>query len=203
MTFQPELDITNTTSTPNSIPALPPSRVRIIATGPGLFDVEVDVTDEKGASTPVHYSSISASLSGSNILSCTLSSRKLSTTIVSQPPPPNSTSSQPSAERLHIFHDGKKITLTIPVPKWIESLGGEVLGAASRKGIRAPMPSVVVEVKVKPGDRVKKGQAVVVLESMKTESVMRSERDGIIVSVGCKNGEMVEEGRELVEIGDA
>lgn len=62
------------------------------------------------------------------------------------------------------------------------------------------MPSVVVEVKVSVGDKVEKGQAVVVLESMKTETVLRAEVDGIVKSVGCAKGEMVEEGRELVDI---
>jgi len=62
------------------------------------------------------------------------------------------------------------------------------------------MPSLVVEVKVKVGDKVEKGQAVVVLESMKTETVLRASVDGVVKAVGCKNGEMVEEGRELVDI---
>jgi len=62
------------------------------------------------------------------------------------------------------------------------------------------MPSLVVEVKVKLGDRVEKGQAVVVLESMKTETVLRAVSSGTVKAVGCKNGEMVEEGRELVDI---
>lgn len=62
------------------------------------------------------------------------------------------------------------------------------------------MPSVVVEVKVVVGDKVEKGQAIVVLESMKTETVLRSEVDGIVRSVGCTKGEQVEEGRQLVDI---
>jgi 3-methylcrotonyl-CoA carboxylase alpha subunit len=49
-------------------------------------------------------------------------------------------------------------------------------------------------------NKVEKGQAIVVLESMKTETVLRAEVDGVIKAVGCKNGEMVEEGRELVSI---
>ena len=62
------------------------------------------------------------------------------------------------------------------------------------------MPSLVVEVKVKVGDKVEKGQAVVVLESMKTETVLRASVNGVVKVVRCKNGEMVEEGRELVDI---
>jgi len=62
------------------------------------------------------------------------------------------------------------------------------------------MPSLVVEVRVKLGDRVEKGQAVVVLESMKTETVLRAVTGGVVKTIGCTNGEMVEEGRELVDI---
>ena len=62
------------------------------------------------------------------------------------------------------------------------------------------MPSLVVDVRVKLGDRVEKGQAIIVLESMKTETVLRADVAGVVKAVGCKNGEMVEEGRELVEI---
>jgi len=62
------------------------------------------------------------------------------------------------------------------------------------------MPSLVVEVRVAIGDRVEKGQAVVVLESMKTETVLRAPVDGVVKAVGCAKGEMVEEGRELVVI---
>jgi 3-methylcrotonyl-CoA carboxylase alpha subunit len=62
------------------------------------------------------------------------------------------------------------------------------------------MPSLVVEVRVAVGEWVEKGQVVVVLESMKTETVLRAPVDGIVKGVGCAKGEMVEEGRELVDI---
>lgn len=105
-------------------------------------------------------------------------------------------------ERLHVFYAGHKTTLVLPTPKWLLSLGGDVLGAG-KGALKAPMPSVVVEVKVNVGDKVEKGQAVVVLESMKTETVLRAEVDGVVKSVGCAKGEMVEEGRELVDIETA
>ncbi|KAG8699488.1 hypothetical protein FRC08_005282 [Ceratobasidium sp. 394] len=62
------------------------------------------------------------------------------------------------------------------------------------------MPSVVVEVKVKVGDVVKKGDIVVVLESMKTETVSCASVGGAVENVGCAAGEMIEEGKELVGI---
>lgn len=102
-------------------------------------------------------------------------------------------------ERLHVFSDGHKTTLVLPSPNWLLSLGGDLL-KVTKGALKAPMPSLVVDVRVKLGDRVEKGQAIIVLESMKTETVLRADAAGVVKAVGCKNGEMVEEGRELVEI---
>jgi len=100
-----------------------------------------------------------------------------------------------------VFSGGHKTTLVIPSPKWLLSLGGDILGAA-KGALKAPMPSLVVEVRVKVGDRVEEGQAIVVLESMKTETVLRANVAGVVKAIGCRNGEMVEEGRELVDIAE-
>ena len=135
-----------------------------------------------------------------------LEERELKTTVVSQLPPallPTTSGSPTSEERIHIFdpHTNHKTTLTIPSPKYLLSLTGDILGANKAKGVlKAPMPSVVVEVKVGVGEKVERGQAVVVLESMKTETVLRSEVDGVVRGVGCVKGEMVEEGRVLVDV---
>ncbi|KAF8485910.1 single hybrid motif-containing protein [Russula ochroleuca] len=64
------------------------------------------------------------------------------------------------------------------------------------------MPSLGVEVRVAVGERVEKGQVVVVLESMKTETVLCALVDGTVKAVWCAKGEMVEEGKELVGIGE-
>ena len=84
-------------------------------------------------------------------------------------------------------------------PAWAEELTSDAHSPA-RGALRAPMPSLVVEVRVAVGGRVEKGQAVVVLESMKTETVLRAPGDGIVKTIGCAKGEMVEEGRVLVDI---
>ncbi|TFK26778.1 3-methylcrotonyl-CoA carboxylase [Coprinopsis marcescibilis] len=159
-------------------------------------------TDDADSTTITHeFSSIPAQLLDSTTLSSQIGGQFERLTIVSQPPPPTLPASQShnSMERLHLFSDGHKVSLVLPSPKWLQSLGSDVLNA-HKGGLRAPMPSLVVEVRVKPGDRVEKGQAVVVLESMKTETVLRADTSGVVKSVGCKNGDMVEEGRELVDI---
>lgn len=166
----------------------------------GLFDISVHTP-----SVTEVYKSVPGHLDTPTTLSTTLGGTSLRTTIVSQPPPaslPASTSPS-TAERLHIFdpHTGHKTTLVIPSPKYLLSLSGDILGSTKAKGVlKAPMPSVVVEVKVALGEKVERGQALVVLESMKTETVLRSEVDGVVRAVGCVKGEMVEEGRVLVDV---
>ncbi len=125
------------------------------------------------------------------------------TTVVSQPPPnPHAPPTESNTERLHVFHGGERITLVRPPPDWLLSLAGDASSTAKSKMIRAPMPSVVVDVRVQVGDEVKKGQAIVILESMKTETVLRAEKEGRVKSIACSKGEMVEEGRELVVFED-
>lgn len=173
-----------------------PVNVHVVSTMPGHFDVTVKT------STGSHsFPSTPAQLVSPTTISTTLSSVFAKTTIVSQPPSPSvpASSSPNTMERLHVFSEGHKTTLVVPSPNWLISLGGDVLSAA-KGAIKAPMPSLVVEMRVKVGDRVEEGQAVVVLESMKTETVLRANIAGVVKAIGCKNGEMVEEGKELVDI---
>ncbi|TBU41264.1 carbamoyl-phosphate synthase L chain, ATP binding domain-containing protein [Dichomitus squalens] len=180
-----------------------PSTVHIRALSNGRFDVTTHTAS--GSHT---FTNVSAHLASPTAVTASLDGALVRTTVVSQRPPANvPASSGPSTmERLHVFHGGRKTTVVLPSPEWLLSLGGDVLGAA-KGALRAPMPSVVVEVRVKVGDRVEAGQAVVVLESMKTETVLRAPTGGVVKAVGCQKGEMVEEGRELVDVepeeGDA
>lgn len=176
-----------------------PVTVHVKSLTNGHFDITVQT-----ASSSTTFNSVPGHLVSPTSVSTTLNAATLTTTVVSQKPSPSMPASTApnTMERLHVFHEGHKTTLVLPSPKWLLSLGGDLL-AAGKGALKAPMPSVVVEVKVAVGDKVEKGQAVVVLESMKTETVLRAEVDGVVKSVGCAKGEMVEEGRELVDIESA
>jgi 3-methylcrotonyl-CoA carboxylase alpha subunit len=174
--------------------------VVIRAHASGLFDAIV--TSPNGSVK--EFTSVHAQLTSPTELSTSLVDRARRTTIVSQQPPAHipASASPATMERLHIFADGSRTTLVLPSPAWLRSLGGDILGATSG-ALRAPMPSLVVELKVSVGDRVAEGDAVIVLESMKTETVLRATRAGVVRAVSCSKGEMVEEGKELVDIEDA
>ncbi|WP_085032904.1 acetyl-CoA carboxylase biotin carboxyl carrier protein subunit [Ensifer aridi] len=65
---------------------------------------------------------------------------------------------------------------------------------------RAPMPGVVVQTSVLPGDQISAGTALMVIESMKLESVIRSPQDGMVDRIHFKEGESFEHGAVLVTI---
>ena len=61
-----------------------------------------------------------------------------------------------------------------------------------------PMPGLVVDVKVKAGERVFRGQELIILESMKMESAVSAPGDGVVESVSVKPGDAVETGTLLI-----
>ncbi|KAI0348196.1 hypothetical protein BDW22DRAFT_62808 [Trametopsis cervina] len=176
--------------------SVPPVTVHVKSLTSGRFDITVSGTNYERT-----FSSVAGHLSSPTTVTSSLDDIALRTTVVSQPPPPAmpASSSPNTMERLHIFHNGHKTSLVLPSPKWLQSLGGDVLNA-QKGALKAPMPSLVVNVPVKQGDKVNKGDAVVILESMKTEMILRAPVSGVIKSVGCQKGDMVDEGKELVSI---
>ena len=64
--------------------------------------------------------------------------------------------------------------------------------------VQAPMPGKVLQVLVKPGDAVEEGQALLVLEAMKMENMIKAVVAGIVSEVPIAEGEAVEKGALLV-----
>ena len=61
-----------------------------------------------------------------------------------------------------------------------------------------PMPGLVVQVKIAAGERVFRGQELIILESMKMESAVSAPGDGVVESVCVKTGDAVETGTVLL-----
>lgn len=68
--------------------------------------------------------------------------------------------------------------------------------------IRSPMPGLILDVLAEEGRQVKKGEKVVILESMKMENELRASRDGVVTRVHIEKGASVEKNQDLVTIGD-
>jgi len=72
--------------------------------------------------------------------------------------------------------------------------------AMAAGGFVAPMPGVVLEVRVAVGDRVTAGQILVVLEAMKMENHISAPEDGVVAEVRVEPGQQVENGAVLLVI---
>ena len=66
--------------------------------------------------------------------------------------------------------------------------------------LKAPMPGLVVSVLIEEGQEVKKGQVMLILESMKMQNELRSPRDGKVVRVKVGNGDRVEHKETILSV---
>ena len=68
--------------------------------------------------------------------------------------------------------------------------------------LTAPMPGKVLSFAVKPGDTVRKGQALAVMEAMKMEHTIAAPADGVVAELLYAPGDQVGEGAELLKLGN-
>lgn len=80
----------------------------------------------------------------------------------------------------------------------LEELGMGSMADGKAEDTKAPMPGLVIGVNVSPGDEVKKGDALLVLEAMKMENVIKASADGMVKSIEVAEGAAVEKNQVLV-----
>lgn len=73
-------------------------------------------------------------------------------------------------------------------------------GAAGSVTVAAPMPGKILGVKANPGQAVKKGDVIVILEAMKMENEIVAPQDGTIASINVATGDPVEAGQALATL---
>ena len=97
-------------------------------------------------------------------------------------------------DTIHLFWRGSVYRLVE------EEEGGRAARRHASGGLEAPMPGKVIAVNVAPGQAVKKGDELLVVEAMKMENAIRAPRDGTVRSVAARVGDMVGPGAVLVEL---
>ncbi|PGH16750.1 hypothetical protein AJ80_05065 [Polytolypa hystricis UAMH7299] len=98
------------------------------------------------------------------------------------------------------FQRGRQYRLRIPRAKWME----KALGLKDvTNSVLAPMPCKILRVEVSEGQAVEKDQPLVVIESMKMETVIRSPQNGVVSKVVHKQGDICKAGTALVEFAEA
>jgi acetyl-CoA/propionyl-CoA carboxylase, biotin carboxylase, biotin carboxyl carrier protein len=109
--------------------------------------------------------------------------------------------------------DGKRIAVSLPAKLVPSSTGASSAPAPKRRGggavtavtgdsVKAPMQATIVKLAVAEGDKVVKGDLIVVLEAMKMEQPIAAHKDGTITALSAEVGSTVASGTVLMSIAD-
>jgi biotin carboxyl carrier protein len=84
--------------------------------------------------------------------------------------------------------------------KRLRAAAGGSVAEGGEFHLKAPMPGLVVAVLIEEGQPVKKGQVMLILESMKMQNELKSPRDGVMGRIRIKAGESVEQKQTLLSV---
>ncbi|KAL2181107.1 carbamoyl-phosphate synthase L chain, ATP binding domain-containing protein [Thermothelomyces heterothallicus CBS 202.75] len=167
-------------------------QVEVTQQGNALYSVSVARNNSR---TPVVFENVVSepSLAGATKTKITsfFPMARIESTVVQDPAAP---------EKLTIFQLGEKTELTLVPPGWFDKALGlkEVVGS-----VVAPMPCKILRNEVAEGQTVEKGAPLVVIESMKMETVIRSPQNGVVKRLAHKEGDICKAGTVLVIFEDA
>ena len=85
----------------------------------------------------------------------------------------------------------------------LDSMGIKRAAENLNSDVKAPMPGKVLDIVVKEGDSIAKGDAILILEAMKMENVLKAENDCVIKKILIASSENVEKNQILVELDPA
>ncbi len=110
---------------------------------------------------------------------------------------------QPTDEGWQVLLHGDLYTVNVEDEreKRLRAAAGGVIGPASGEfHLKAPMPGLIVAIPVTEGQTVKKGDNLVILESMKMQNELKCPRDGAVTRIKVKPGDSVEQNQVLVTV---
>lgn len=98
-----------------------------------------------------------------------------------------------------INHNQYAVTIENELDQLIDKMGFSLSSVKHIDNIKAPMPGLILEVSVTPGQEVKEDDPLLILEAMKMENVITSPRHGTIKGVSVAQGEAVQKNQLLIE----
>jgi acetyl-CoA/propionyl-CoA carboxylase biotin carboxyl carrier protein len=109
----------------------------------------------------------------------------------------------PSRDGLDVYVSGDVFRVRVTDELWARAEAGARDDGSGREEVPSPMPGAVVAVPVAIGQRVAAGHTVAVVEAMKMQNDVTSVRDGTVLEVRVKPGDVVDQGAVLVVLGPA
>jgi len=115
------------------------------------------------------------------------------------------------AEIIAVNKDDKTVTLKVDnivysvsvqdkYDALLHEIGIDPAGGKKINDIKAPMPGMVLKVMVESGQKIQKGDAIVVLEAMKMENILKAPSDGVIKKIHILKGDKVEKNQVLINL---
>jgi 3-methylcrotonyl-CoA carboxylase alpha subunit len=102
-------------------------------------------------------------------------------------------------DTIHVFSkDGNRWQLKKKSSSLDSARSGSSQSKSTGGDIKAPMPSKISQIMIKPGQQVKKGTPLVILEAMKMEHVMRAAQDGVVDKVRYNLNDLVQENEIII-----
>lgn len=128
--------------------------------------------------------------------------------------------------RFHILHAGRSVTAAVVEADYatknfklklngqlvelqvkdrfdllLAKLGMSAATASKVNELKAPMPGLIVAVRVEPGQTVQKGEPLLVLEAMKMENILKAPGDGVVAAIKVGLRDNVTKGQVLIQFG--
>ena len=105
-------------------------------------------------------------------------------------------------EGWQVLTRGRQYNLTIEDEreKRLRAAAGGGVAESGEFHLKAPMPGLVVAIPVNEGDKVEKGQVILILESMKMQNELKSPKSGTVGRIRVKQGEKVEQRQALLSV---
>jgi biotin carboxyl carrier protein len=105
-------------------------------------------------------------------------------------------------EGWQVLTRGRQYNLTVEDEreKRLRAAAGSGVAESGEYHMKAPMPGLVVSISVREGDKVEKGQVILILESMKMQNELKSPKAGTVGRIRVKQGETVEQRQALLSV---
>lgn len=102
--------------------------------------------------------------------------------------------------RLLVSGQEYEIQIKEPIDKLLQSMGLNNTLQHKINQIKSPMPGMVLDILVRPGQKLAKGDPVLVLEAMKMENVFKAPEDSVVKEIKVKEKTVVEKGQVLIAL---
>ena len=112
----------------------------------------------------------------------------------------NGTENSGTSFNIDIKSNNYKLECKSELDLLIEKFSNNKSGSRFKNSISSPMPGAIVKLNVKPGQSVKKGDVLLVLEAMKMENELKANRDCVVKEVLVKEKSSVDKGQVLIKL---